>query len=79
MAGEKVPEIKIGTVPQSSYMNKIGFKTGDVIRGINGKSVYNLADIPMGTSDRITSITVERYKNDKKISLNENREKFFKD
>lgn len=79
LAGEKVPEIKIGTVPQSSYMQKIGFKTGDVIRGINGKLVYNLADIPIGTSDRITSITVERYKENKKISLNENREKFFKE
>ncbi len=77
LSGEKVPEVKIGAVPKSSYMEKAGFVTGDVIKGINGKHVYNLADIPMGTNDRINSVTVKRLNNQKKISLSENREEFF--
>jgi regulator of sigma E protease len=79
LAGEKVPEVKVGAIPNKNILREIGLKTGDVIQGINGKLIYNLADIPMGTKSKITALEVSRFGKKTNLKLDITREKFFKE
>ena len=77
LAGEKVPEVKVGVIPKTSVLREIGLQTGDVIQGINKKLVYNLADIPMGTKSRISELEVSRFDKRTELKVDITREKFF--
>ena len=77
LAGEKVPEVKVGVIPKESRLREIGLKTGDVIHGINNKLVYNLADIPMGTKSKISRLEVSRFEKKTELKVDILREKFF--
>ncbi len=79
LAGEKVPEVKIGAIPEKNILRESGLKTGDVIQSINGKLIYNLADIPMGTENNIRELEVTRTRKNAKVTLNISREKFFEE
>ncbi|MBP9673921.1 MAG: RIP metalloprotease RseP [Bacteriovoracaceae bacterium] len=46
MAGEKVPEIKVGSLESTSRFYQMGFRTGDVLLKINQKDIFNFSDFP---------------------------------
>lgn len=69
--GEKLPAIKIGSMPQESKLLELGFQPGDYIKSINNETVLNLEDIGL-YSGEINTIGVERKGT--LVSLNNNLE-----
>lgn len=64
--GEKVPETKIGVVPEKSVLFLKGLKTGDVLIGINDEKILSFDDLNIKGSI-VEKITVRRL--DDKIDL----------
>ena len=60
LSGEKVPEIRLGVVKSETMLYTQGFRTGDALRGVNGKSISDFTDIPIGDSEKIFSASIER-------------------
>ncbi len=60
ISGEKVPEAKFGLVKQETEFYRVGLRTGDVIKKINGKEVIGLADLAQEEEGKITNIEVQR-------------------
>lgn len=54
--GEKVPEIRLGKVANSSLLHDAGFRSGDALRRINGQQLISLDDLGMvgGAVDRVS-------------------------
>ncbi len=81
LSGEKVPEIKLGSIQEKSNFYEYGLRTGDVIKKVNGKIVSSPSDIALNTSDHIHSFTVVRSEEEKRIEIpskfNLEPEKFF--
>src|SRR5690606_23498540 len=44
-SGERIPEIKIGAIPNDSVLYKNGLRTGDVLVKVNKNEVYNPSDL----------------------------------
>lgn len=61
LVGEKLPEIKLGHIPQDSVLYTSGLRTGDVITKINNSDVYNPADLMV--DGELSKITVKRLDN----------------
>lgn len=59
-SGEKIPEIKLGVIPEDSQFYEKGIRTGDVLKKVNGNIVYNPSDIALEDKHQIETITVER-------------------
>lgn len=59
MVGERVPGIRLGVVGSSSIAYDQGFRSGDLVKKINGQKVLSFDEIDVGDS-KVTSITVER-------------------
>jgi regulator of sigma E protease len=79
LVGEKLPEVKLGFVPKSSVMYEYGFRTGDVLNKVNGKQVYNPADIALDGSSHIESATVLQSNGEvKKLYFKISGQDFFK-
>lgn len=57
--GEKVPETKIGLVPQESVLYEKGFRTGDVLVGINEEKILSFDDLNIKGSE-VEKVTVRR-------------------
>ena len=57
LGGEKVPEIRLGVIPVNSDLYQSGFRTGDVLKEINGRKIFNPSDI---ASDEVKEIMVDR-------------------
>ncbi len=70
MVGERVPETRFGVIPSNSIFIEKGIQTGDVLKKINGKEVWGIADIAVGDEhEKIESISVLRNETEKKIML----------
>ena len=78
MAGEKVPEVKLGVLEKGNTLFEKGLRTGDVVQKINGQEIFSITDIPMGTTDNIDRVSVSRNGLQKTLEVNMLREKFFK-
>lgn len=73
--GEKIPEFKLGNVTKESVLYQTGFRTGDIIAKVNGKDVYNPADLMSeGTT---TSVTVKRHGEEVQIPVSYQGTGFF--
>jgi regulator of sigma E protease len=57
--GEKVPETKIGLVPQESILYEKGLRTGDVLIGINDEKILSFDDLNIKGSE-VEKVTVRR-------------------
>ena len=79
MAGEKLPELKVGVLPQVSTLYESGIRSGDVIKKVNGEDVYNPSDIVLEGDDLIKTMTVQRMGSEKKITLNMTGEAFIEE
>jgi regulator of sigma E protease len=77
MSGERLPELKIGVIPDKSSFYDYGLRSGDIIKKVNGAEVYNPTDILLEGDDLIKTMTVGRQKRDLTITLNLTGETFF--
>ena len=78
IGGEKVPEIKVGQVKEGSVFFTKGFRTGDVIKKVNGNVISNPADIALQKKSSVETITVSRNGNLEKFPVGLKVEDFFK-
>jgi regulator of sigma E protease len=58
--GERIPEIKMGSIPSDSILAKAGLHTGDILLKVNDSEVYNPTDLMVDGKNEISSITVKR-------------------
>ncbi|MBT3584335.1 MAG: RIP metalloprotease RseP [Halobacteriovoraceae bacterium] len=79
MIGEKIPEIKIGYVTPESKFYDYGFRSGDVIKNVNGKAVLNPSDIVLEGSGVLQTVGVERLGALKVVELSMTGEAFFEE
>lgn len=63
--GEKVPETKIGLVTPKSALYEKGFRTGDVLVGINDEKILSFDDFNIKDSEVKTAVV--RRKGDQKV------------
>lgn len=66
--GERVPEVKLGNVPNESQFQKFGFKTGDIIRKVNDQEITSFDDFNVIDST-VNTVTVERMGQTKEIKI----------
>ncbi len=60
LTGERLPEIKFPIIAKQSELYQKGFRTGDVLRKVNGRYIYNPSDIAVQESDPIHTATMLR-------------------
>lgn len=77
VSGEKVPEIKIGTVTETSKFHELGLRSGDVLRKVNGKTISSPSDIILESGGVIRTLTVGRLSQDVQVNLDIKSEEFF--
>jgi len=77
MTGEKVPEIKIGSVTEKSHFYKVGIRSGDVIKKVNGKVISSPGDIILETDGNLKTLTVVRNSRDVQVNIDMKAETFF--
>ncbi len=77
--GERMPELKIGVISNDSTFYSKGIKSGDTIKKINGKEVFNPTDIIFEGEDLIKTMTVERFGSDTILTLNMTGKDFFEE
>ncbi len=77
--GERLPELKLGVIPQVSTFYDLGLRSGDVIKKVNSSEVYNPTDILLEGEDLIKTMVVGRVEKDITLTLNLTGEKFFEE
>ena len=58
--GERIPEIKMGAIPNESALYQAGMRTGDILLKVNDNEVYNPTDLMVEGKDAIKKITIKR-------------------
>ncbi len=83
LTGEKVPEIKLGLIEEQSTFYNYGFRTGDVLKKVNGQIVASPSDIALSTDKTLDTFSVERNGIETVINIPSNfnikPEKFFEE
>lgn len=79
LTGEKMPELKVGVLPQTSQFYSLGIRSGDIIKKVNGREVFNPTDILLEADDLIKTISVNRLEEELKVTLNLTGESFFEE
>jgi regulator of sigma E protease len=77
IVGERIPEIKIGSIETSSPLYMNGLRTGDVLVKVNGNEVYNPSDLMVDGNTTVDRLTIRRNENTMDISVNFPGDKFF--
>lgn len=77
--GERLPELKLGVIPQTSKFYDLGLRSGDVIKKVNSEDVYNPTDILLEGEDLIKTMVVSRINKDVTLTLNMTGETFFEE
>lgn len=77
VGGERIPEIKIGSLPVGSALHQNGLRTGDVLLKVNDSEVYNPSDLMVEGSTRVTSISVKRHGEEIKLPVDFAGDRFF--
>jgi regulator of sigma E protease len=77
MGGEKVPEPRIGIIPQNSDYYSKGLRSADVLKRINDFPIMSFDDLNMIDSV-VDSVTVTRGNEEVTVSINEKAEPFIK-
>ena len=79
IAGEKLPEMRIGIVPETSVFYSVGLRSGDVVKKINGTKVFGPTDVVLEEEDFIKTVTVQRWEATHTVTINKAKEDFFKE
>lgn len=61
VAGERIPEIRLGVIAKDNILYEKGFRSGDVIKKVNGNDVYNPSDVIIEGQKEVSGLEVERY------------------
>lgn len=77
IGGEKVPEIRVGAIPQESKLYEIGLRAGDSLRQLNGQTISSPTDIALEGNTKIDTLTVERNGENVQLPINMQGESFF--
>ena len=77
--GERVPEIKMGSVPSDSILYTSGLRSGDVLMKINDSEVYNPTDLMVEGKSEIKNITVKRGEQNVSLPVDFKGDKFFEE
>lgn len=75
VGGEKVPETKIGVVPEQSVLYGAGLRTGDVLVGVNDEKIMSFDDLNIKGST-VETVTVRRSEGDQVLKVGLELEKF---
>lgn len=78
LSGERLPEFKLGIVGSGDSFYEMGFRTGDVLKRVNGKVLNGPTDFPAGEDVIIKNVSIKRFEKEKTISVNRSAEDFFK-
>jgi len=79
MYGERIPEIRIGAITDKSELFVQGFRAGDILRKVNGNTIFNPSDIVLEGDQKITTLTVEREDRLTTLNLDISGEQLFKE
>lgn len=79
ISGERIPEIKLGSITAESSLYKAGLRTGDILLKINDTEVYNPTDLMVEGKSEINSITVKRANNSVVLPVDFKGDKFFEE
>ncbi len=77
ISGERIPEIKIGSLPTGSILYENGLRTGDVLVRVNGNDVYNPSDLMVEGNSTVSSLTIKRNEEIKELAVNLAGNRFF--
>jgi regulator of sigma E protease len=79
VTGERIPEIKIGSLNAESILYKNGLRTGDVLVKVNNNEVYNPSDLMVEGSTMVSSLTVKREEKILDLAVSFQGDKFFEE
>lgn len=77
--GEKVPQIKMGRLDQSSVLYERGLRTGDIVTKVNDRVVSSPSDIALESGDGIRVLTVARADQQLDFKIAMDAETFFEE
>jgi len=75
--GERLPEMRIGVVPETSTFYSKGVRSGDVLEKVNGKQVFGPSDVAMEDAAEIKTISVMRQGSEVEIPMHLSTMVFF--
>lgn len=79
LVGERIPEIKLGSIPSDTLIYKSGLRTGDILLKINDTEVYNPTDLMVEGKGEIKNITIKRLDKNIVLSVDLKGDKFFEE
>lgn len=79
VSGERIPEIKMGSIPSDSVLYKAGLRTGDILFKVNDSEVYNPTDLMVEGKNEISAVTVKRGENTVVLPVDFKGDKFFEE
>jgi regulator of sigma E protease len=77
--GERMPEVRLGAIPQQSTFYQKGLRSGDVVKSINGKEIFSPTDIMLDGDGSLRTITVDRRSSLVTVNLHMQSEEFFEE
>ncbi|CBW25166.1 putative transmembane regulator of protease [Halobacteriovorax marinus SJ] len=78
LGGEKMPELRMGLIPEGTKFSTLGIKTGDVLKKVNGETISSAADMAL-TDGGIQTLTVERFNKLETVNIGMTGEEFFEE
>lgn len=78
VGGEKVPETKVGVITEKTLLHDKGFRTGDVLIGINDEKIMSFDDFNIKGS-KVEQVTVRRGKEEKTLNVGMDLEPFIQE
>ncbi|MBC7429921.1 MAG: RIP metalloprotease RseP [Bacteriovorax sp.] len=77
IVGERIPEIKIGSITPDSPLYVNGLRTGDVLVKVNNNEVYNPSDLMVDGNTTVSKLTIKRNEVNMDLNVNFAGDKFF--
>ena len=79
IVGERIPEIKIGSLTTDSPLYTNGLRTGDVLVKVNNNEVYNPSDLMVDGNTAVSNLTIKRNEVTMELPVNFAGDKFFEE
>ncbi len=74
LTGEKVPEPRLGVIPENTIFYDLGFRTGDLLTKVNGNELLSITDLSVDSnSDPVKTVTIKRGVNGETFDLTLNK------
>lgn len=58
--GERLPEIRLGVISETSQFYQLGLRSGDVLKSVDGKAIEGPSDLDFESEKNIEKIEIER-------------------